>query len=227
MKKEKTILSTLKSNGSQHDYGMQDAITKMVDVRTNSYDAVVTSPPPAISYDYTGLLAREALRIAPVMVVNYGTKPSEAGRMGGFISALNVAGHIQSHIIWAKHISMDDQSFGHFRPIISRRYLNGVHESIFIVSRDGHFKLDRLAVGVPYTDQNNIKRFKGAAAGKRCRGNLWFMPYETQHGGVDNPPSYPQGLEDMMLAVVGNPTKVFDPFAYRRGNLTITDEFAA
>ena len=41
-------------------------------------------------------------------------------------------------------------------------------------------QINRLALGVPYVDKSNIARW-GHTRGKdrRCRGNTWFVPYET------------------------------------------------
>ena len=40
-------------------------------------------------------------------------------------------------------------------------------------------RLDRQAIGVRYQDPSNVGRWRAAASGVRCRGNTWFIPYET------------------------------------------------
>jgi site-specific DNA-methyltransferase (adenine-specific) len=57
--------------------------------------------------------------------------------------------------------------------------VNDCHEYIFHFSPGGRTKLDRKAVGVPYQDPSNIARWAQAGEGVRCRGNTWFIPYET------------------------------------------------
>jgi hypothetical protein len=54
---------------------------------------------------------------------------------------------------------------GHYKPINSDRFVNDCHEFIFHFSPHGRTPLDRRAVGVPYQDQSNIKRWAAAAKG--------------------------------------------------------------
>jgi site-specific DNA-methyltransferase (adenine-specific) len=72
------------------------------------------------------------------------------------------------------------QSFGHFKPISSPRFLNDCHEYIFHLSLEGKTPIDRLALGVPYQDKSNIARWAHTRGrDRRCRGNTWFVPYQT------------------------------------------------
>jgi site-specific DNA-methyltransferase (adenine-specific) len=50
---------------------------------------------------------------------------------------------------------------------------------VFHFTPRGQTQLDRQAVGVRYQDQSNVGRWQAGASGKRCRGNTWFIPYET------------------------------------------------
>ena len=71
-------------------------------------------------------------------------------------------------------------SYGHFKPINSPRFLNDCHEYVFHFTRSGRVELDRLALGVPYQDKSNIARWRHTRGDDlRCRGNTWFVPYET------------------------------------------------
>jgi site-specific DNA-methyltransferase (adenine-specific) len=66
--------------------------------------------------------------------------------------------------------------------------------------------VDRLALGVPYQDQSNIARWRGASGGVRCRGNTWFIPYETiQHRDRDrpHPATFPTRLPEQCLRLHG------------------------
>jgi len=72
------------------------------------------------------------------------------------------------------------RSYGHFKPISSPRFLNDCHEYIFHFTKNGHVEIDRLALGVPYQDKSNIARWRHTRGSDlRCRGNTWFIPYET------------------------------------------------
>src|SRR5438270_13340656 len=71
-------------------------------------------------------------------------------------------------------------SYGHFKPINSKRFLNDCHEYIFHFTKTGSLEIDRLALGVPYQDKSNIARWSHTrGSDRRCRGNTWFVPYET------------------------------------------------
>jgi len=66
--------------------------------------------------------------------------------------------------------------------------------------------MDRLALGVPYQDQSNIGRWRAAADGVRCRGNTWFIPYETiQRRDRDrpHPATFPSQLPEQCLRLHG------------------------
>lgn len=82
---------------------------------------------------------------------------------------------IQERIVWQK---ANEEGRGHYTPINSDRYLNGVWETVFLLTKTGKVKLDRLALGIPFTDKTNIKR-RNHAQDLRCRGDVWFIPYLT------------------------------------------------
>jgi site-specific DNA-methyltransferase (adenine-specific) len=92
---------------------------------------------------------------------------------------------LQNTFHWIKSITIvtkegEQVSAGHFKPLHSHRYVNDCHEYVFHLTKDGETPLDRLAIGVPYSDKSNIKRWahtKGRDL--RCRGNNWFIPYKT------------------------------------------------
>jgi site-specific DNA-methyltransferase (adenine-specific) len=131
--------------------------------------------------------------------------------MGGF--------KLQNTFHWVKSISIPqvNQSFGHFKPINSKRFVNDCHEYIFHFTRNGDVKLDRLAIGVEYQDKTNILRWDKASNGIRCRGNTWFIPYDTiQNRKKDrpHPASFPIELPKMCMTLHGatNINLALDPF---------------
>jgi site-specific DNA-methyltransferase (adenine-specific) len=85
---------------------------------------------------------------------------------------------LQNAIIWVKSISIGEESFGHFKPVNSQRYLNHLYEHVFHFTKTGETPLDRLAVGVPFKDKSNIARW-GHTEDRRCGGDVWFIPYRT------------------------------------------------
>ena len=70
---------------------------------------------------------------------------------------------------------------------------------------------------MPYQDQSNISRWGAGAAGVRCRGNTWFIPYETiQRRDKDrpHPATFPAKLPEQCIRLhgVSKIETVMDPF---------------
>ncbi len=130
---------------------------------------------------------------------------------------------VQNTIHWIKSITVhpkkgDAISVGHFKPINSKRFLTDCHEFIFHLTKTKLVELDRLAVGVEYSDKSNIKRW-GHTGGrdKRCRGNNWFIPYETirnRDSERPHPATFPVALVSQCIRLHGlNPDlTMLDPF---------------
>jgi site-specific DNA-methyltransferase (adenine-specific) len=186
-----------------------DCIEGMAALEAASIDVVVTSPPYnlGVAYgtyddgidrgDYLAWLGRWAqatrrvLRDGGSVFLNIGSKPSDP--WVPFEVALEMRKHfvLQNVIHWVKSIAIDqasvgdydgltkDIAVGHFKPINSPRFVNDTHEYVFHLTKTGRVPLDRLAVGVAYQDKSNVARWKSAAGDVRCRGNTWFIPYET------------------------------------------------
>jgi site-specific DNA-methyltransferase (adenine-specific) len=100
---------------------------------------------------------------------------------------------LQNAVVWAKSVSIGFDTFGHFKPINSRRFLNHTHETIIHFTKDGQVKIDRLAIGVPFTDKSNIARWRHVHDRRRA-GNVWFIPYKTVRSKMqkfDHPACFP------------------------------------
>jgi site-specific DNA-methyltransferase (adenine-specific) len=133
---------------------------------------------------------------------------------------------LQNTIHWIKSISFEkedigksnilqtDASVGHFKPIISKRYLTDLHEYVFHFSKEGINKLDKLAIGVPYQDKSNIGRWKSSKQDKRDRGNVWFISYPTIQVARPHPATFPEKLPKHCIKLHGiRPGLiVYDPF---------------
>ena len=139
-------------------------------------------------------------------------------RKNGFI--------LQNMIHWIKSIAIPkecmgnyshikgDIAVGHYKPINSKRYHHDCQEFIFHFTKTGRVELDKLAIGVPYQDKSNIRRWKSANGDKRDRGNTWFIPYETIQESRPHPSTFPQKLPEMCLEDHGlsKIDLVLDPF---------------
>jgi site-specific DNA-methyltransferase (adenine-specific) len=109
-------------------------------------------------------------------------------------------------------------TFGHFKPISSKRFLNDCHEYIFHFTKTGRTEIDRLAIGVPYQDKSNIARWSHTRGSDlRCRGNTWFIPYETiqnREKERPHPATFPVQLAEWCIKLHGAPRvkTMLDPF---------------
>jgi len=129
----------------------------------------------------------------------------------------------QNTIHWIKSISIEEKngrivSRGHFKPISSRRFLNDCHEYVFHFTKSGRVEIDRLALGVPYQDKSNIARWSHTSGrDRRCRGNTWFIPYETIQSRAKerpHPATFPVELAEWCIKLhgVSRVDTMLDPF---------------
>lgn len=211
----------------QGSFVLSHCVDFMAQQLANAFSAVVTSPPYNIGVDYgkacddtrsledyksfTKQWLTAALRVAPVLAINFGAKTSSPVMLCHFGLWCHEVGYLQQSITWAKSVHVDGVSTGHFKPVNSERYLANVTEQILIVSRDGNAPLNKLAVGVPYQDKSNIDR-RGHEQDLRDRGNLWFLPYPTRREKLKHPATYPVALAEMMMKLVATSGVIYDPF---------------
>ena len=110
------------------------------------------------------------------------------------------------------------KTYGHFKPISSKRFLNDCHEYIFHFTKTGRVEFDRLALGVPYQDKSNIARWRHTRGSDvRCRGNTWFIPYETiqsREKERPHPATFPVQLAEWCIKLhgVSRVQTMLDPF---------------
>jgi len=213
----------------------------------DSIDVIVTSPPYNLgiqyrSYDdtipreeylrWTGdWIRRAASRLAQdgSLFLNVGAKPTDPWTAFDVAQAARPYLRLQNTIHWIKSIAIEralagrrarlaeDLAVGHYKPINSRRFLHDCHEFVFHFTPHGATPLDRRAVGVRYQDPSNIGRWRAAGGGVRCRGNTWFIPYETiqnREKERPHPATFPPRLPEMCLRLHGldRIRLVADPF---------------
>ncbi|MEM6915305.1 MAG: site-specific DNA-methyltransferase [Verrucomicrobiota bacterium] len=197
---------------TRFDLRLGDCVEGMKSLPDESIDLVVTSPPYNLGIDYQNYndnLSREdylawslewasevrrLLKPEGSFFLNVGAAPAQPWMPHEIALALRDLFELQNTIHWIKSITVeprdsDPLSVGHFKPINSKRFLNDCHEYVFHFTLSGKAPIDRLAVGVPYADKSNIARW-GHTKGKdkRCRGNTWYVPYETiKHRDKDRP----------------------------------------
>lgn len=212
-----------------------------------SVDVVVTSPPYNLGVDYNeyddtvarahylAWLGRWADALRGVLAdegslfLNLGSKPSDPWGPFEVAAEMRKRFALQNVIHWVKSIAIQKEdvgdydgivrnvAVGHFKPINSPRYLNDCHEYVFHLTKRGDVPLDRLAIGVEYQDKSNVARWKGAKDDLRCRGNTWFVPYDTirsRDAQRPHPATFPVELARKCILLHGldRTRVVLDPF---------------
>ncbi len=222
-----------------------DCLQVLPTLPAKSFDLVVTSPPYNLGIAYSQFkdtAPREeflawckswATEVKRVMAehgsffLNIGASPSNPLLPHQLILALTEGESplfiLQNTFHWVKSITIkttaDEQiSAGHFKPINSKRYVNDCHEYVFHLTKAGSVPLDRRAAGVPYVFKSNIARW-GHTGGQdlRCRGNTWFIPYDTiqsRKGERPHPATFPVALVELCIKIHGKSeaTRLLDPF---------------
>ena len=89
---------------------------------------------------------------------------------------------MQNKITWVKSISIgegEEDTYGHFKPINSERYINVTNEDIYHFTKKDNTKINREAVGVPYKWKCNLIDRK---TGKHRINKKTGLPVEDKKG---------------------------------------------
>ncbi|APH58165.1 Modification methylase MjaV [Granulibacter bethesdensis] len=221
------------SGEDRHRLYCGDCLTVLPSLAEGSVDVIVTSPPYNLDLGYASYLdsrgeeeyldwmtqVATALKrvLAPggSFFLNVSGSPSRPWLPFELIVRLRTLFVLQNHIVWIKSVATPAVSVGHYKPVNGKRFLNHAQEHIFHLTHKGDVKLDRLAVGVPYKDKSNIVR-RGHAQDLRCRGNTWFIPYETVRSKSQkflHPGTFPVTLPRWCIRLHGvADALVLDPF---------------
>jgi site-specific DNA-methyltransferase (adenine-specific) len=242
-----TPYATLPDRTGSLRFFLGDCLDVLPRLAPGSVDVVVTSPPYNLGVKYRSYedtLPRdrylawtaqwvEAVRdvLAPQgsLFLNVGAKPKDPWVAMDIAQAVRPHLLLQNTLHWVKSIVVErsaagagaglarDLAVGHYKPINSPRFLNDCHEFIFHFTRAGDTPLDRTAIGVPYQDKSNVGRWRAAAADRRCRGNAWFLPYDTinsREKDRPHPATFPVRLPEYCLRLhgLGRAQVALDPF---------------
>jgi site-specific DNA-methyltransferase (adenine-specific) len=222
-----------------------DCLAVLPTLPADSIDLVVTSPPYNLGIAYKSFkdtAPREeflnwcrqwSAEVKRVMTddgsffLNVGASPVNPLLPHQLILALTDGADplftLQNTFHWIKSITIETRaneqiSAGHFKPINSKRFVNDCHEYVFHLTKAGDVPLDRRAAGVPYQDKSNIARWgHTGGADLRCRGNTWFIPYETiqsRDKERPHPATFPVALVEQCIRLhgKGEATRLLDPF---------------
>src|SRR5688572_8391050 len=238
---------TLSRNGATLRFYLGDCLDVFEVLGPGRVSAIVTSPPYNLGVEYRSYRDRlprsdylqwtakwveaAAKSLAPEgsLFLNVGAKPTDPWTALDVAQAARPYLTLQNTIHWIKSIAIDrdaagsaagltrDLAVGHYKPINSDRFVNDCHEFIFHFTAGGRTPLDRRAIGVPYQDASNIDRWQSGGSNRRCRGNTWFIPYETiQNRDKErpHPATFPPRVPDQCLRLHGlsRLQLVMDPF---------------
>src|SRR5689334_2371670 len=239
--------ATLTAGRATLNFFLGDCVDIPDQLPAGSLDAILTSPPYTLgiayrSYDdtmprseylaWTGEWVRraaQALSAEGSLFLNVGAKPTDPWTALDVAQAARPHLTLQNTIHWIKSIAIEkalagaragleeDLAVGHYKPINSERFLHDCHEFVFHFTPKGDTPLRRQAIGVRYQDKSNVARWRAAADDLRCRGNTWFIPYDTiQSRDKDrpHPATFPPRLPEMCLRLHGvdRIKTVADPF---------------
>ena len=226
---------------------LADSIAILQALAPGSVSAIVTSPPYNLgiryrTYDdslpksrylsWTGrwiAAAARSLATSGSLFLNVGGKPTDPWAALDIAQAARRHLTLQNTIHWIKSIAIDrasagagasldaDLAVGHYKPINSDRFVNDCHEFIFHFTPTGRTPLERRAIGVPYQDASNIARWRTGGSNRRCRGNTWFIPYDTiqsRDKERPHPATFPPKVPEYCLRLhgVSRLSTVVDPF---------------
>src|SRR5436853_2004951 len=182
-----------------HDLRLEDCVEGMARLPEDCVDVTVTSPPYNLGINYrkySDSQSRESylqwtldwtsqvqrlLRSSGSLFLNIGSAPSSPMLPHEIVMILRKSFVLQNVMHWIKAITIEDRegdtrSYGHFKPISSKRFVNDCHEYVFHFTKTGRVEMDRLAIGVPYQDKTNITRWSHArGADLRFRGITGFI----------------------------------------------------
>jgi site-specific DNA-methyltransferase (adenine-specific) len=240
-------VATVDRSGATLRFFQGDSLELLGRLEPASVGVIVTSPPYNLgiryrSYDdgmprkeylaWTSQWIRAAARVLTPdgsLFLNVGAKPTDPWTALDVAQAAREHLTLQNTIHWIKSIVIDrdaargnarlprDLAVGHYKPINSERFLNDCHEFVFHFTPAGRTPLSRRAIGVPYQDSSNIARWRAASNGLRCRGNTWFIPYDTiqsRDKERPHPATFPPRLPEQCLRLHGldRIALVVDPF---------------
>jgi site-specific DNA-methyltransferase (adenine-specific) len=219
-----------------------DCVEGMRQMPDESVDLVVTSPPYNLGINYrnyrdsrtsdeylnwSAIWAGEVRRVLKndgSFFLNLGSCPSNPLIPHELIVRMKASLFVlQNTFHWIKSISIQTKdgellSAGHFKPLQSDRFVTDCHEYVFHLTKTGKTPLNRRAIGVPYSDKSNIKRWAHTGGTDlRCRGNNWFIPYKTivsRSKQRPHPATFPTDLAVFCIKIHGcRPDLIMlDPF---------------
>lgn len=148
-----------------YELHQSDCIEWMNNQKEQSIDCIITSPPYNLDIKYgkyqddlpresylkwlndVAVACKRVLKDNGHLFLNVGYSnidPWVAMDVGQVFRGVFV---LQNNFTWVKHIAVNDQGYGQYKPISSKRFASATTESIFHFTKDGNVEVDRLAIG--------------------------------------------------------------------------------
>ena len=247
-KEGKKITTEINEEINKYKFICGDCIDELKKISNNSINIVVTSPPYNIGlkyHKYKDKKPREQylewiydifveikriLKDDGHIFLNMGYTNKDPWISMEVALKLKDLFVMQNKIVWVKSISISedkDDTYGHFKPINSDRYINVTNEDLYHFTKTDNVKVNREAVGVPYkwkcnlidrkTGKKRINKKTGKEVeDKRCKGNTWFIPYDTINSKEEkgnHPAIFPKELVEHCIKISDVKTgTILDPF---------------
>ena len=181
-------------------------------IEDNSVNLIITSPPykdDGYDPEKINITFAECYRVLKensLFFLNFGHLANDKFRPFSTCQlAMNNKFNLNDTIIWVKN---------HYKPIQGNRRLNNLTEFIFLLYKGKMPKLNRLAIGIPYIDKTNARRFN-EGNDLHCAGNVWYIDYPTINKSEQKPHTdrFPLELPERCIKLCGyNVETVLDPY---------------
>jgi len=164
-----------------------DSVIEMAKMAPESVRCVITSPPYnlGVSYnkyddnlprkeylEWTSKWVKEVKRILTFdghFFLNVGYTNQDPWVAMDVAQEVRKYFVLQNNITWIKHIKIDKDTYGIYKPIKSERYTTPTNESVFHFTKNGDIKVDRLSISgeysprkgryaASYTEEASLKR---------------------------------------------------------------------
>ena len=177
-------------------------------------DPTTTRRPERISksgFRDIGLLLKRVLKDDGSFFLNIAGTSSDPWIAADAANAMRDIFRLQNSIIWVKSISIGEESFGHFKPVNSRRYLNHLARARSSTSpRTARRRSTGWRSACP-SRTSRTSRAGGTVEDRRCGGDVWFIPYQTirSKSQRDHHPSpFPVELAERCIKLHGTPRRM-------------------
>jgi len=191
----------------------ENCVDAMKNLAGGLADLCITSPPYKNINNYSELLMYKSfneiyrvLKNNSLFFLNFGSLAEDKFRPFRVCQiAIECGFQLNDTITWVKN---------HYKPVQGSRRLNNLTEFIFVLYKGKMPKIDRFAVGIPYVDKTNAKRYnKGQDL--HCAGNVWYINYPTVNDSSEklHPDMFPPELPEKCIKLSGLKSGVvLDPY---------------